>query len=147
MSTTGPPVERECQVFTRHLIGRAPEPYVVEKYAEAHRLVASYSDGDRFGLALTRVARINPTLARSADAYARLFAPGSLLRKKLVLLLAILETCAPSYRLLDEVDLVSRPRLILRTAGRGASSLLALTAGLLLLLPLQLAFGLGRSKN
>ena len=147
MSTTSRSVERECRVFTRYLIGRSPEPYVVTKYVDAHRIVATYSSEDRFGRALTSVARIHPMVARSADAYAGLFAPRSLLRKKLVLLLAILETCAPSYQLLELAAPVSRPLLLLQVAGRGACSLLALLAGALVLFPLQLVLGLAGRRD
>lgn len=142
MSRNRPTIERECEVLTRYLVGHQPGPYVVEKYVEAHRITDSYSDAGGFGRMLTRIARTHPSLARSADAYARLFAPRSLLRRKLVLLLAILETSAPTYALLDRVDAVSKPRLVLRLAARTTGSVLALLAGTLLLLPMQLVFGL-----
>ncbi len=147
MSTRDPSLERECRALASYLIGRLPEPYVIEKYAEAHRRAAPYTSGDRFGRTLTRIARTHPALAKPADSYARLFAPRSLLRKKLVLLLAILETSAPSYRLIDEADAVPRPLLLLRIVGRGAASLLSLLAGVLVLLPLHLVFGLVGARD
>lgn len=141
------PIEQECRTLTRYLIGRYPEPYVVEKYVEAHLITTEYSDRNRFDGALTKIARTHPVLAKLADSHARLFAPRGLLRKKLVLLLAILETCAPSYQLLDQTDSVSRPLVLLRLVGRGVGSALSLALGSLLLLPLQLILGIGRTSG
>lgn len=135
-------VELECRTFTRYLVGHEPQPDVIRKYAEAHRIDGTYSGGDRFGLVATRLARSHPLVTKLADSHARLFVPRGLLRKKLVLLLAILETSASSYRLIDEIDSASRALLIVRLAARGTGSVLSLFIGSLLLLPLQLTLGL-----
>jgi hypothetical protein len=62
-----------------------------------------------------------------------------LLRRKLVLLLAILETSAPFAGHIDDPGSGSRITLPLRLAGRGLVAALALLAGTLLLLPARLA--------
>src|SRR4051812_40319378 len=91
-------LERECQVFTEFLLGCATHAYAIRKYVDAHRVSAIFSTGTRFDFYLLRTARMHWTFAKLADGYARFFAPQALLRKKLVLLLAILESSPPSSR-------------------------------------------------
>jgi len=140
-------IEQECRTLTRYLIGCYPEPYVTEKYSLGHSATTDFTESDRFGRLLTRVARIHPLLTKMADSYARLFVPHTLLRKKLVLLLAILETCAPSYRLLEDTDSGSRTLLLFRLAWRGTGAVLSLLVGAVLLSPLHLILVLGRERN
>jgi hypothetical protein len=142
MSTLQNPFEWECLVFTEYLLGCAPHPYVVRKYADAHQVSPVFSNGSGFDFFLVRAARTHGTITKFADAYARLFRPATLLRKKLVLLLAILETCSPSYRLIDSVDCGSRPVLLVRLCGKGIAALLSLIGGVLLFLPVQIIFAL-----
>lgn len=132
-------LESECRVFTRFLIGVAPEAYVIEKYVEAHGKVAALTGGDAFERRMVRIAARGPVLAKAVDAYARLAAPRSLLRNKLVLLLAILESCAPSYRLLEAVDGAAVPVQFLRLAGRGLLGAVSILLGAALVVPLRLA--------
>jgi len=137
MSGRSEGMERECMTFTRYLIGVLPEAYVKEKYAAA-QTDAEFTARGRFDTLLMRVARSGLLGAKLTDAYARVFAPRSLLRKKLVLLLAILETCAPSFHLIDDLDSRSRTVLLLRMSARAAGSMIALLAAAPLLLPVQL---------
>ena len=141
-------LERECRVFTEHLLGLRPTPYVVEKYLDALAVHPGLSAGTDFDRVLNRVARLHSTVTRIADAYARVFAPRCLLRKKLVLLLAILEACPPSFKKIESVASVSRPVLLLALMGRGAASVLATLLGAVLFLPLQGLVGLtGRVRR
>jgi hypothetical protein len=129
----------ECRVFASYMVGQPPSPYVCRKYAEAHDCLESLAVGSRFDHALVRFARAGTLRVRVADSYSQIFLPHSLLRKKLVLLLAILETCAPTYRLIDEVDPVARPILIAKMAARGVGAIASLLVGTLLLFPVWLA--------
>ena len=90
MSARDPLLERECRVFTRYLVGREPSEYVRAKYADAHTIVPAYATLDAFHRRLLGIARTGPAFTRLADAYTRAFAPRGALRKKLILLLAIL---------------------------------------------------------
>jgi hypothetical protein len=128
-----PTVERECHVFTGYLLGSPPPPYVVRKYVEAHDLSPAFSRGSRFDIYILRIAATRPSLTRPADSYARIFAANGLLRRKLVLLLAILET-APSCSVVDAVE-GSRPALLLRLVGAGLRSVFSVTAGIIVFLP------------
>ena len=132
-------LERECDTLTRYLVGTRPTSYVCRKYVEAHAHLSP--EADRFDELLIRVARRAALGAKLADSYARVFAPGTLLRKKLVVLLAILETCSPSFRLIDEIDSDKRFVLLLRISMRAAGFGVALVAATAFLLPAQLALG------
>ncbi len=132
---------RECRTFCRYLTGRLPDGYVTEKYAEAHRVVADYSRGSRFDRLLVGFAAGGSARASFADSYASLFARQSLLRRKLILLLAILESCAPARGFLDAIEPVSRFVLSLRLLARGALFLIRVLAAAVFLFPLQVALG------
>jgi len=101
-------LERECDVFCRHLTGAPAGEYVRAKYLAAHALGVVGEPADGFDAALARWAAAGPTRARWIDGYAVFFARTGLLRRKLVLLLAILESAAPSDRLVDRIDAGSR---------------------------------------
>ena len=61
---------------------------------------------------LVKVAGIGPWSTKIIDAYTRVFRPFSTVRKKLILLLAILESCAPTHAYLDSVDSGSIPLVV-----------------------------------
>jgi hypothetical protein len=128
-------LDRECRVFAAHLLGYAPDPYVRGKYTEAHRVVPGLGAGDRFDRFLLRFARAHRVSASIADAYARIFAPASTLRQKLVVLLAILETSAPAFRLVDAPPGGPRGWVLVHLGIRASGALLSLALGTLLLGP------------
>ena len=137
MSAPRAVLERECRTFTRYLVGREPTPYVAGKYCDAHAVSAAFA-GDRFNERLTAVARWHPAAAFLADAYARGFAPRGAFRKKLVLLLAILETSPPFFRELERVEQGRLAMQVLAVGGRVLLFVPALLLGTLLFLPLLL---------
>ena len=128
---------RECDVFTRHIAGHPPTPYVIRRYAEAHGVLAGMEPLDGHGRWLLRVARSSPGSCRVADAWARLAAPRSALRMKLVVLLAILEVSPPFAAELDQPR-GGRVRQWARITASGVTSLFGLLIGLLLFLPVRL---------
>ncbi len=136
MNDLGSRLERECRTFATYLVGTPPNSYVCAKYVETHdHALQVRSHFDRL---LLSVARRGALGAKLADSYARVFCPQALLRKKLVLLLAILETCSPSYHLIDDLDSNSPTVLVLRMSARAIGSLVALAAAVPFLLPAQL---------
>jgi hypothetical protein len=76
-----------------------------------------------------------------------LFARRSALRRKLILLLAILESCAPERGFLDAVEPTPLVLVALRLVGRGALFVIRLLAAALVFLPLQLALGGARPRE
>lgn len=128
-------LEAECRRFTAYLLDAPPSPYVIACYVRAHRLTAAFEPHDRFDRVALRLAVRTPGLA---DAHARLFAPASALRRKLVLLLAILETSAPAFRRVDDPGPPGALVAWLRLAWIGAAAGAAALLGSALLLPVQL---------
>ena len=131
-------LEAECAVFTRLLVGSAPGPYVTRKYADAIAAHARLAPRDAFERVALALARLGPWLARAADAHARLFAPSSALRKRLIVLLAILETAPHHHRTIDDPGVRSPAAAPLLLTAVGVRGVAALLLGAVLLLPVQL---------
>lgn len=132
-------VDSECRIFTRHLLGLDPDRAVVRSYRAAiEALPGLHAEGprERALLALSRRGAIG---VRCADAFAGLFARSSVLRKRLVLLLAILETRAPYSDRIDSALGGPGFLVIARVALRGTWSVLYLVVGALVLLPVWIA--------
>lgn len=134
-------LDSECRVFTRYLIGEDPDAYVQEKYREAHRVVRSLQLSGPLDRAMLRRAGRGPWWTGCADAYARFFAGRGLLRRKLIVLFAILETSAPSYRRVDAVASGGAARHWLGLVVTGIAATIRLLAGLVLFAPLGLRHG------
>lgn len=101
MSEPSPSLERECAVFTRFLTRLEPSEYVRTRYAAAHRARPQLAATMPREARLVALAATGPVWCRLADAYAVLLEPRGLLRRKLVVLLAVLETCPPYFEVLD----------------------------------------------
>lgn len=131
-------VHDECTVFTRHLLRMDPDNMVIASYHEAVTSLDTLTPVGRWDRTLLRIARTGVVWARCADAYASLFSRSSALRKRLVMLLAILETRPPFSNRIDQA--VEGPGLLLagRLVFRGIVATLGLIAGTLLLAPLQI---------
>jgi len=129
------PLDAECRVFTRHLLGCDPDHYVVAQYGAAHAVIPALSPGGRFDDALLGFARISPWRAKVADSYASVFFRSAALRKRLVLLLAILETRPPFHQTIDTAIGGSVPSRIASLAITMAGALLTLLAGTLIFVP------------
>jgi hypothetical protein len=99
-----------------------------------------------FETLVVRLAAVHPWLARVADSYSARFDKLSPLRKKLALLLGILE-CSPGY--FERIDLAwTGPRfvILLRMGVAVANSAAALAVSVPLLGPLHLAIGRRRGS-
>lgn len=129
-ATRAPDVAEECQVFCRYLSDRPPPAEVLSAYQRAHRCGVVEVEAAELPIdaALLWIARLGPSLTRAADAYAVTFAKSSLLRRKLVLLLAILESCGSTSGAVDTV--VPGPRV--RWAAGIALNVVVFAAGLCL---------------
>jgi hypothetical protein len=138
---------RECQVFAQYLSGADAEPYVLEKYCDAHHRKASLAATSAFDRILIRLALNHRVFTTMVDAYARFFAPGCALRRKLVLLLAILESSAAAERFLVRTDSQSKAVLALAFLGRVVPLAVGLTVAVVALLPLQVVLGAGAERE
>ncbi len=134
---------RECDAFARYLIGAVPAEYVARKYREAHAVSGRFAARGRFDALLVRVAARGPVRAAIADAYACLLARRSALRKKLILLAAILESSPANCGWKDQADAGSAAGFTLRLIRRGVAFALRLAAAVVTLGPLHVLMGTG----
>jgi hypothetical protein len=137
-------LERECTTYATYLSGTAPTPYLVEKYLDFHQKLGE-ARGDAFDSFLVEVAARGTLWTRLADSYARIFRPDSVLRKKLILVLALLECAPPSFEALDRVPGGGLPGTVLGLAGASARFLASLILGAALFTPVR--FWIGRRWN
>ena len=110
----------ECIVFSQFIVNEEIDEYVCKKYIDGHSLsnIALQKKNDLFNGIIVAVARLNPLLTRLADTYTSVFYRRSLLRKKLVLLLAILEIRQSYISILDTANESSKPILFLQLLQR-----------------------------
>jgi nucleoside-diphosphate-sugar epimerase len=143
-----PRIEKECQTFSTYLVGQAPSAYITERYAIAAQRhgLARDSEFSCFDRATLKMARGGRLLARWADAYCALFHPKGVLRRKLVLLAAILEHVAPTSDIFDRTESSNATRTGLALVGYGAASALSLLLGALVLLPAKIFCEIRRRK-
>ena len=139
------PRAAECEVFSRYLMGAAAGRYVQEKYADAHEKNPALEPASRFEHLLVSVAAAGHGWTRLADSYARVLAPRSALRKKLALLLALLEYSWPEHERLDAADAGNLAAHLARFAGHGLIFLACFLLAAVLLLPAQVALGLAET--
>lgn len=134
-------VAAECRVFARYLTGADPSPYVLACYARGLAAASAGAPGDRLDAALLAGARRGPWAARSADAYARFVRPFGPLRRRLVLLLAVLETAPGTSGAIHAADTGGPVPTLLRLAAEGLVFALALATGIVRFLPAHLGGG------
>ena len=138
-------LRREAEVFTRYLVGRTPTDYVAVCYADAHRVLTGLEAGNGHERWLLAVARTGSSGCRIADGWSRHTAPASALRRKLVVLLAILEVSPPFADVLDRPTGSPAAEWV-GMIGVGVVSILALVVGAIVFLPARLLSG-GRSAR
>ncbi len=137
-------ISEECHVFVRYLIGQEPSNYILRKYIEAHtiRHISSGIDEPVFDKFLLYVARRHPCLTRMIDTYTCIFLRKSLIRKKLVLLLAILETCSQTHSYFDCPYASNKIILCLKMMQNGIFFMVRMVVSILIFSPLYLMFNL-----
>lgn len=91
-STDVAELREECRRFSRYLLGREPDAYVLERYVSLQSAaVGPTGPPTPLDSLLLRTARSGGAGLKIADAFARIFRPRGLLRRKLILTFAILE--------------------------------------------------------
>ena len=91
----GRALEVEARLFARYLVGRQPPAELVERYRAANAAIFTEPVA-REDAALVAFARRHPWSVSLLDAASGLLRPGSLLRNKILLMAAILET-SPAF--------------------------------------------------
>ncbi len=131
----------ECEVFARYLTGGAAAGYVRDKYLQAFSRPERMAVRDRFDALLLGIARIHPWLTQVTDIYSRCLRADSVVRRRLVLLLSILETHAESVQQLDKPDCGGMAGFLFGAGLRGLWATLLLLSAIPVLLPLHLLLG------
>ena len=141
-------VAAECRVFAHFLADTDASPYVQHAYANllATSDLPSNVRDRLIERALLSFARQGTLATRVADGYARFFLPRSMLRRRLVLMLAILENSPVSERLLNTGDEGSLVAVGLRLILTGIASVFASIVGVVIFAPVHLASG-GRAAQ
>jgi hypothetical protein len=103
-------LREECIFLSKYLIDLQPSKYIIEKYSDACRSASLHMNDihNKFDAFTLTLARTHAILLKLTDVYTAVFARTSLLRKKLVLLLAIFESCGETYPLIDHVEEYSK---------------------------------------
>ena len=126
----------ECRVFTQYLQRCEPDAYVVKHYTAATSTLG-LTPSSSFDRALLAFARLGPLWTRLADSYASVFVRTSSLRKRLVLLLALLETRAPFHLDIDRSPGGSTPVLLARLSLTTVLAITSLLAATVVLAPVH----------
>jgi hypothetical protein len=115
----------EAIVFGRYLVDREPSEALIERYCRGNEMLLDGEDP------IVRFAREHPWAVGMLDASAGLFDSGSLLRKKLLLMTAIVETTPELATRTEPVD-AGLPRLALRLGLAGVRAAAHVVTGLAL---------------
>lgn len=135
-------LEQECRVFTRHVLGVEPDAYIQTQYTAAHRAVPSLAvSTGAFDTALVRAARFSPFFTALAEGYAALLLPASRLRRKMVMLAAILESYGPTSRRID-APIDGRWHAAAYLVGAGLRGVFFALLGAVVFTPVRLALSL-----
>ncbi|MFC1814568.1 NAD-dependent epimerase/dehydratase family protein [Thermodesulfobacteriota bacterium] len=139
-------VRKECRILVRYLIGSHVNAYTEKKYIQGHQKL-NMELSDRFIDQLLMKKAIKSLFwVRLADIYSSIFYPQAAIRKKILLLIAILECQSFSYAQLDSVDEKSAFRLFLKLAKKGITSLIMLALSMILIGPFHAVSKLGENK-
>lgn len=127
---------RECWVFARHITGAVPSDYVITCYGKAHAADAldAPAGSDALDALLVSAATRTRLLTPLADIYARMFRRAGPLRRKLVLLAAILESTGTTQHAFEPTR-SGRVSSFAELLMRGGLFLIQASAALLLFAP------------
>jgi len=126
----------ECQLFTQYLLRHDPDTYVLDCYVRLqHAALRATSTPGISDEVLLEIGKSGLIGLRIADAYARVFRPGCLLRRKLILTFAILENSAQFHSQFTSGLSSTYLSSVLRIAGSIIGFGIALTASLFTVAP------------
>lgn len=126
----------ECATLARYLMGRDAPELVVRAYQRAHGVCEIDRPAGPLDRALMTFARGGPGFARAADALAAFCCRAGVLRRKVVLLVAILESFGATSDAIDTADGRSFAWFVCRTACAVCASVLAALFAALAIVPL-----------
>jgi len=139
-------LDRECLAFSAYLVRQRPNDYVMSKYREAHGVSGDFKQGEEifFDRLLINASFAHPAAAKLVDAYTAIFRRKSAVRRKWVLLLAILESCTPTHLEFDRPDGGGKAKLAAGLVWRGLIFILALAVSIIVFMPFHVVWALWR---
>lgn len=128
-------LEAEGRVLCRYIAGAEPPAQLLQHYAAACRVhgVAADAAQSPFDRAALALARRGPMRARMADAFCAVFHRGGALRRKVIIMTALLESAAPSSETFDAPQSPGPLGAFLQLAGAGLAFASAMLAGAFML--------------
>jgi nucleoside-diphosphate-sugar epimerase len=138
---------REARVFARHLLGADATDYVVAQYQSAHDSRPELAAADPFDRATVALGRRHWIVARLVDAGAAVLRPRGILRRKMVLLVAILESAPPFHTTIDSGLGNSRAVAVARMFWTGTVAAALVLVGVLVLAPVLLISFAGQQRR
>ena len=139
-------LKHECTKYTEYIINCKPNAYIEKKYIEGLKINRIESNIGRFDTFLIKVTNKNAFMIRLADIYTSVFYRKSVFRKKLILLLAVLESCPTTYPEIDSVTGSSQFCLLIQTIQKILVFSTLLLVSCIVLFPIHTMFYL-RSVN
>jgi hypothetical protein len=126
-------------VFCLYLFDKEPTSYVLKKYVEAHESanLKLPKESDLYEDMLIKIAVLGKTFTRIIDTYTSVFSKASLIRKKLILLLAIIESSDQSNHQVECISDIGKPFILLRIALNLISFMFILSASALVFFPID----------
>lgn len=88
-------LDSECVLITKYLVNQTPPAELIERYRAAHAKLLGDAGSER-DLAIIAFTQKHPWSLRYIDAAVAVLRPNALLRKKILVMMAIVET-APHY--------------------------------------------------
>lgn len=122
------PMRDEAIRLGRYLVGGAPADELVERYARAHAHVLR-EPPTRADEAVLAFVRAHPWSLPLLDAGTAIVPGAPLLRRKLLVMMAILEATPEHAERTLPVDGIGLPRLLLRLGRAGAAAAVKMAAG------------------
>ena len=137
-------IATECRVFARHIADDDPSPYVLAAYERLlpSAMLAPAEESRLIERALLDMGRAGGLRLRLADSYACLFRSRGGLRRRLVLMVAILENSPSSAPLLNTGDEGSFIAVSARMVASVAVSALCTLGGVLVFAPVHVVSAL-----
>ncbi len=135
---TSEELKKECVILTNYLIGRDPDDYVQKKYVHAHRARKLERDADLLDRVLVKAATSSAFFQKLADAYTGIVYRSALLRKKLLLLVAIMECCDSTYREVDKMNKRSAAPIFIQLTQKGIIYFVRLIIAIIVFSPFKL---------
>lgn len=134
-------LDSECRAFCRYLFDIQPNEYILKKYFDAHntKTMDFKSKTGLFDKLLIRFSTRSRFFAKLSDSYTRVFFNHSVFRRKLLLILAILESTHPYHNHIDAVDSHSKTNLFVIIFFRTLLFSFSLMISALLFAPLHIS--------